>query len=145
LSRDSINNAYPGVSKSDVPFAQDCLGDQFLLSAGEVVRLGAEDGKLDPLGVGLQAFLDAAQSDPLEYLQLHPLVRFMQDGGSLLPGQLLLSYPPFITSESADGNVSLSSVPAEEAISFHQDLARQLRGTPDGAKIEIRIRPPNKA
>jgi hypothetical protein len=67
----------------------------------------------------------------------------MQDGGSLSPGQLLLAYPPFITSESAAGNVALGSVPAEEVISFHQDLARQLRELPDGAKLEIRIRPPN--
>ena len=143
LSGDSIHHAYPGVSESDVPFAQDCVGDQFLLRNGEVVRLLAEDGAFEPLGVDLSAFLDAARSDPLEYLRLHPLVRFMQEGGRLSPGQILVAYPPFIAAESAEGQCALRAVAADDAIRFHRDLARELRDVPDGAKMVIRVRPPH--
>ncbi len=144
LSGDSINQAYPGVFASDVPFAQDCMGDQFLLRDRQVIRLLAEDGSFEPLGVDLSAFLDAARSDPLEYLGLHPLVRFMEDGGRIRPGQLLVAYPPFMFAESGEG-VALEAVAADEAIRFHSDLARQMRGVPDGTKVEVRVRPPNTA
>ena len=35
----AFHRAYPAVRETDVPFAQDCVGDQFLLRDGAVVRL----------------------------------------------------------------------------------------------------------
>lgn len=128
---------YPDVSESDVPFAEDCLGDQFLLRATVVHKLAAETGEVESLGVGLWDFFAAVAADPVEYLSLHPLLRFEQDGGVLEPGRLLAAYPPFCTRESANG-VSLAAIPAGERRRFLADLAAQLRDVPDGGSVDFR-------
>jgi len=87
LGEHAFHRLYPDVRPDDVPFAQDCLGDQFLLRDGQVWRLSAETGEMRSLDVALFGFLEAA--DPVEYLSMHPLLRFMREGGSLEPGQLL--------------------------------------------------------
>ena len=118
---------YDEVRPDDVPFAQDCVGDQFLLRGGEVVRLLAETGELEELAVDLEGFLTAANADPVGYLSLEPLLQVLNEGTALEPGQLILAYPPFCTEEAAEG-VSLRAVPAEELLSFHADLAAQTGG-----------------
>lgn len=124
---------YDGVEEWDLPFAQDAVGDQWLLRDEQVIHLAAETGEIEPLHQTLPEFLDAARADSVASLGLHPLLQFQRDGGTLLPGQLLSVYPPFCTVEAADG-VSLAAVPAEERLDFLADLSRQL--PPDG---EFRI------
>jgi hypothetical protein len=125
----AFHRLYPEVRIDDVPFAQDCLGDQFLLRSGTVVRLAAEIGDVTPTGLDLAAFLDRASRDGEAYL---PRPREPR----LRPGELVLAYPPFVTIESSRG-VSLKAITALDVIAFHADLARQLRGVPDGAKIRL--------
>src|SRR5262249_38743554 len=40
----AFHRLYPEVQPEDIPFAEDCLGDQFLLRDGLVWRLMAETG-----------------------------------------------------------------------------------------------------
>lgn len=127
---------YPAVQADDVPFAQDCVGDQFLLRAGEVVRLLAETSDVEPMGVGLMEFLERACTDPPEFLAAQPLEQYWADGGVLEPGMLLHAYPPFCTAQARDG-VSLRPVPAAELIRLHADFARQIASVPDGAPIRF--------
>lgn len=121
----ALHRLYPAVGADDVPIAEDAVGDQWLLRAGEVVQLEAETGAVESLGLDLDAFLARVREDPVEALGLHPLMRFEDDGGRLEPGQLLNVYPPFCTEEAADG-VSLRAVPTEERLHFLAELARQL-------------------
>ena len=116
-----------------MPFAEDCLGDQFLLRNSEVWHLAAETGELESLRIGLKEFFDAVASDPVEFLSLHPLMQFQDEGGILDPGQLLAAYPPFCTTESANG-VVLRAIPTSERRQFLANLAAQLRGMPDGTQ-----------
>ncbi|MDB4981320.1 MAG: hypothetical protein JWM82_2072 [Myxococcales bacterium] len=132
---ESFASRYPAVHASDVPFAQDAVGDQFLLRNGEVVRLLAETGDVERLGVNLAAFLDRAQEDPVAYLSLQPLLQF-EASGRLQPGQLLSVYPPFCTKESADG-VSLRAIPALERLAFLSTFARQIADVQDGESVKI--------
>lgn len=129
---------YPEVSKTDVPFGEDCMGDQFLLRDGVTHKLAAETGEVESLKVGLREFFEAVAADPVEFLSLHPLLQHQQDGGQLEPGQLLAAYPPFCTTESADG-VSLAAISAAERRRFLADLAAQLRDVPDGGQIVFRV------
>lgn len=129
---------YPEVRQADVPFAEDCMGDQFVLRDAVVHKLSAETGDAESLGVGLREFFEAVAADPVEYLSLHPLLQHQQDGGGLEPGQLLAAFPPFCTKESADG-VSLAAIPAGERRRFLADLAAQLREVPEGGKIDFRV------
>jgi hypothetical protein len=116
---------YPGVLGSDVAFAEDAVGDQWLLRDGEVLRLHAEFGRVEPLGIDLEEFLARAETDPVETLGLHPLLRFESDGGKLSPGELLSVIPPFCFRHSEHG-VILRAVPAWERLGFLTELARRI-------------------
>jgi hypothetical protein len=128
----------PGLQVADVPFAEDCLGDQFLLRDGRVWRLAAETGEVEALEVGLSGFFEAVQADPVEYLSLHPLLQFQREGGRLEPGQLLAAFPPFCIKESADG-VSLRAIAVDDRRQFLAYLAAQLRDVPEGGQIDFRL------
>ena len=132
----ALHALYADITATDVPFAQDCVGDQFLLRDGRVVHLSAEDGALEYLNLDLFAFLESASNDPIGYLRAQPLIAYAHTGGRLEPGEVLLAYPPYCTRESAQGT-SLKAVPALEAIGFHAEFARQIRQRPDGSSIRI--------
>ena len=120
-----LHRLFPALRESDIPFGQDCLGDQFILRKNLVHKLEAESGELASLEMNLETFLACARENPMEFLSLQPLAQFQREGGDLKPGQLLNVYPPFITRESKDG-VSLTAVSMFERISFLADFARQI-------------------
>jgi len=122
---DAFHVRYDAVDEADVPFAQDGVGDQWLLRNGKVVRLLAETGDLEETGLSFGEFLTAVEQTPIDTLGLQPLMQFQSDGGRLEPGQLLNVYPPFCTAEAAAG-VSLGAVPVVERLAFLADLAAQL-------------------
>lgn len=127
----ALYKLFPAIEETDVPFAQDCLGDQFVLRDGVVYKLDAEVGEIDSLEVDLQTFLQQAQENPVEYLSLEPLLQFMSEGGRLELGQLLSVYPPFIAEESANG-VSLRAISMFDRIGFLADFARQISSVSEG-------------
>lgn len=122
---------YPDVRKTDIPFAQDIVGDQFLLRDGAVVRLAAETGEIEPLCDSLQKFLEGVRND---------IESFLNAGLShkVQPGQLLYAYPPFCCDNGGKG-ASLGPVPASELIPLHADFARQIRNVPDGGQIQFKV------
>ncbi|GAC1654160.1 MAG: hypothetical protein NVS4B3_17880 [Gemmatimonadaceae bacterium] len=128
---------YRTVHATDVPFAEDVLGDQFLLRDGVVHRMAAETGEIESLGVEVMDFLQRAAADPLGYLSLEPLVDFERSGGTLEPGQLLTVYPPFCT--QAAGPRSIDAIPAADRLAFLAELAAQLHDLPDGGTISFKI------
>src|ERR1051325_2285272 len=64
----ALHKLFLAIHESDVPFAQDCLGDQFLLRGNVVHKLDAEIGEVEGLGMGLETFLNRAQENPVEFL-----------------------------------------------------------------------------
>ena len=128
---------YPGVLPTDVPFAEDAIGDQYLLRDGTVYWLYAETGDMESLRIGLIEFLEAAQANPDEYLGLQLLRQFLASGGTLQPGELLHVYPPLCTVEARPG-VSVTAVPAAERLAFLRQFAEQVRGAAEGGQIEMR-------
>jgi len=125
LGDDAFHRHYPSLRAGDVPFAEDAVGDQWLLRGDDIIRLLAETGDVESLGLNVDAFFAAVEADPVETLGLHPLLQLQREGGRLEPGQLINVYPPFCTKEAADG-VSLRAVPARERHVFLRDLAAQL-------------------
>lgn len=134
----ALSRQFRALSSLDVPFAQDCVGDQFILRGGGVSRLACETDELTPLGLGLFEFLAACVRDPDGVLSLSPLQQFEAAGSRLEPGQLLNVYPPFCTAEAANG-VSLAAVPAPERIALLAAFARQIREVADGDKVRVRL------
>jgi hypothetical protein len=135
---ESIHGLYPAITGDDVPFAQDCVGDQYLLRDGAVIRLSAETGEVEPLDLPLFTFLERACADPEGVLSAEPLIRHLDEAGELPPGMLLHAHPPFCTSQAAEG-VTLKPVPAQELLRFHAHLARQIAPLPNGTPIQIQV------
>ena len=135
---ESIHALFASVLPDDIPFAQDCLGDQFLLRNNVVHRLRAETAEVQNLCLALDAFFSKLASDPGEILELEPLLKFRDDGGTLAPGQLLNVYPPFVFEESATG-VSLKAVPAREQLEFLSSLSKQLASLAEGQQVRLRM------
>src|SRR4051812_18442980 len=53
LGGSALHRLFPAIKETDAPFAQDCLGDQFVLRADVVHKLDAEVGELESLGLNL--------------------------------------------------------------------------------------------
>jgi len=144
LGENAIHRLFPAVRADDVPWAEDALGDQFLLRDGVVLRLEAETGRVESLGVDLTGFEQRVRDDPFEYLRLAPLEQFAREGGELRPGQLLSVYPPYCVEESARG-VALRAVPAAARLRWLSALAREIGGLADGAALRLEIVRPESA
>lgn len=136
--KDALHRRYRNVGESDIPFAQEATGDQFLLRSGSVVRLWSETGEIEDLSRNLFAFLDSVQRDPVKALSLEPFMEFRHQGGTLRPGQLLSVVPPFCMTESGKG-VSYRAIAAHDRLGFLAALASQLEGNPDGTEIRFEI------
>jgi hypothetical protein len=125
----SLKTSYPTVNVDDIPFAQDQLGDQYLLRGTEVMHLAAETGEVVRFARCLTEFMDGIESDIEDYLNVSL-------GHRLQPGQGLHAHPPFCV-RGAAGASSLRPVPISELIRFHADLARQIADVPDGGTIRF--------
>lgn len=130
----AISALFPAAEPDWIPFAQDCVGDQFLLRDAQVLHLAAETGEVQDLNLTLGEFLKRASADPVDFLAMEPLLQFQNTHGALAAGDLLHAYPPFCTKEAAQG-VSLRAVPAWEVHRTHAEFARAL--PPDGTQVQI--------
>lgn len=133
----ALSRLFPAVQESDIPFAEDCFGDQFLLRGEKVFLLHAEVGDVEEVSAEFWPFLMGIQKDPVEALGLEPLVAYLQDEGELEPGQLLSVRPPFSTLEAEEEGVSLRPTATAERLRFLSRLAERLKDLPDGAEVEI--------
>ncbi|MBK8257843.1 MAG: hypothetical protein IPK82_34895 [Polyangiaceae bacterium] len=134
----ALHANYPALLPSDVPFAQDCVADQFVLRERVVYKLESETGRFESLGLSLPEFLGAVQAEPVEFLGMDPLLRYQAEGASLMPGQVLHVYPPFCTKESAKG-VSLKAVPVNEALTFLADFSRRVWALGAGETFRVKV------
>ncbi|HEX7377935.1 MAG TPA: hypothetical protein VF278_12520 [Pirellulales bacterium] len=123
---------------SDVPFAQDFLGNQFFLRDRMVIFLHAETGVTEDLNVGLGSFFKNVEADPISTLRLEPLLRFQEHGNAIMPGQLLAVFPPKCTKQ-ADAGMSFSAVNDLERRMFLARLAEFVSGIPDGSEIDFEL------
>jgi hypothetical protein len=132
----AFHRLYPAVKAHWIPFAEDCVGDQFFIGDGTILHLEAETGAMHETGMTLHHFLEAVQADPVKALQAEPLLQFRQEKGDLPAGQLILAYPPFCTKEAGAG-VSLVALDAAHVHRFHADLANQLPSDDDKLHVKI--------
>ena len=135
---DAVHCLFDALKPADVPFAQNALGDQYILRDDCVCRLDAETGTIEPLQLDLEGFLGAATADPIGFLGLQPLLNFQKLGGTLEPGQLLSVYPPFLVRTDSDKR-SYAAVPASQVIASLAEFVRETRSLPDGTKVTIRV------
>jgi hypothetical protein len=134
--------AYRSVRPTDSPFAQDALGDQYLLREGGIWRLSAESDEVETCAESLTEFLEQVIADAVGYLALGPLVAFWNEGGVLAPGQLLSVYPPLVAEHN--GRYSYRAMSAADRLGTLASIASQARELPDGttARVTTTTNPP---
>jgi hypothetical protein len=128
----ALARQYTYVQESDIPFALDCFGDQYLWRKGAIVKLNAEYGEVEELAESLAAFMAEVENDPVEYLALESFRSYLAKGNTFTPGQLINVYPPF-TMNSANERV-LKAVPAEEQMAFLLNFYQQIKPLAEGGK-----------
>jgi hypothetical protein len=133
----SLHELYPSIQATDIPLAEDCFGDQYLLRDDRVVHLLGESGEVEFLGMEWDEFIAHAETNPGKFFGLQELQRFHREGGTLAPGQSLSVYPPFIAKSETPR--SLRAISSSERILWLADFARQIRSIPDGTPVEIRV------
>ena len=128
---------YDAVLETDVPFAQDCVGNQFLLRGDAVLFLDTETGELADLEVDFKHFLFGAEKFPLEALGMEPLRGFQQRGGVLAPGQLLSLYPPVCVAVAGQPPW-VQPQPVAERLTWLADFYRQIKDLPSGQRVQLK-------
>jgi hypothetical protein len=137
-STDAFHRHYRTVKRSDVPFAQSALGDQYFIRDNEVYRLDTECDEIESLDMDFKTFLEEVQSEPIGALNLEPLEEFWDHGGALEPGHLLSVMPPFVLAQP-DTKYSYRAISALDRLRFLADFAKQIRDLPDGATISFKL------
>jgi hypothetical protein len=127
--------SYRSVRPTDIPFAQDALGNQYLLRERDVWRLSAECDEVEPLAASLAEFLERVSADAVRHLVLGPLVAFWEEGGTLAPGELLSVYPPLVVKH--DAAYSYRAVSAADRLGALAGFAARVRDLPDGTPVRI--------
>jgi len=133
----ALHQLYPSVMPTDIPLAQDCFGDQYLLRDESVAHLSGETGEVELAGLSWFDFIERVEADPIEFLRVQQFQRFRHEGNTLLPGQLLSVYPPFVASSTLPR--SIRAIPALELVSWLADFAKQIRSVPDGEQVRIKV------
>lgn len=134
----AIHRLFPHVRWSDIPFAEDCYGDQFLLREFKVWHLDAETGGLHNLTLTLKEFFGALATRPVDFLGLQPLVSFQEQGHKLAPDQSLLCWPPVGTRQAADG-LTVKAVGRNQHLEFLSHVARQMSQAKPGATFDFKL------
>ncbi len=137
-SADAFHRHYRSVKETDTPFAQSALGDQYFIRNAVVHQLDTECDEFESLDMGLEAFLEEVQRDPIAFLNLEPLEEFWGHGGELEPGQLLSVMPPIVVAQK-DTRYSYRAINALDRLRFLADFAKQIRDLPEGATISFRF------
>lgn len=94
LGDDAFHRLYPQVLPTDIPLAEDCVGDQLLLRDGVVWLLSCETGAVESLDVTFFEFLERAEQDPVSQLQMQPLLLHLQEAAPMAPGNSCRSTRP---------------------------------------------------
>ncbi len=133
----ALSRLFNNVLSTDIPFAEDCMGDQFIIREGNILKLLAETGDIEDMETNFADFLAEIESNPVDFLLLQPLIQFYSDGGKLEPGESLFVYPPFCTVE-ASGKIILDPMDSMQLLVAHARMADRLSKLSPGERFDIR-------
>lgn len=130
IGENALHTKYESLNEDDIPFAQDCLGEQYILRGDLVFRLNAELDELEDLELFFEDFIEICIEDPVDFLELHPLLQFLNEEKTLKPGELLNVYPPFCL-EHISEEYQLKAVPIDIQLNYLVSIANKTRDVLD--------------
>jgi hypothetical protein len=131
----ALHRLYPDLTIDDIPFAEDAIGDQYIIRDETVHQLSGETGEITSREMDIVEFDAAVRANPFEFLLLGPLQQLIDEGGTLQPGELLSVMPPLVISREPGERTSVRAIPARERIEWLAMLARKIRDLPDGGQV----------
>jgi hypothetical protein len=123
----ALHKVYPNLLTSDIPFAQDCVGDQFFMRDDTVWLLSTETGEVMDMEVELDEFLEISIEDPVEYLAMEPLVHHLDSEGALELGHLVHVVPGLSLDLGDDTAYHIDSLPVDKRLDWLKDFFNEHR------------------
>ena len=114
----ALHRIYPNLLTSDIPFGQDCAGDQFFLRDDFVWLLSAETGEIMDMEVHLDEFFETSIEDPVDYLSMEPLVHYLDMEGELPFGQLVHIVPALSEDLPEEPQYHIDALPIDERLDW---------------------------
>lgn len=114
----ALSRVYSNLLSSDIPFGQDCVGDQFILREDNVWLLSTETGDMIDMEASLYEFFENCIEDPVEYLAMEPLVHHLDIEGELKPGMLVHVVPALSLDLPEDTPYHIDSLPIKERLEW---------------------------
>ncbi len=131
---DSVTGLYSDLSCGVLTYI-NALGEPFFLESGVMAKYSPEDGEREKVSCE-KAFGQVKLDDYFSGNSLR--TEWEQKNGKLAEGCVLVPITPFVLGGEFEP-ANLHSLSLEKAASFYKDLRDQIKGLPDGAKIEIRV------
>lgn len=130
---------YRGLANDIFCFAEDLFGGQFCVSDRGVCTFSPETGDIEVIGSTIEEWAAAILKD-YNVLTGYPLAHAWQaDNRPLKDRERLIPRIPFVTG----GTFRVANMVALDSVRVMKNLgnlARQIHGLPDGAKIQFEIR-----
>lgn len=127
-----LTSLFNSIEKDDIPFAQDCFGDQYVIRKNIIWKLSIETDEIDNLEISFNDFIERVKSNPYEYLNIENI-----EPNTLEPGQIFNVVPPFCV-DSPD--YSFKPIQIEEQIRYLSEFSKQIKYSPDGKIIILRTK-----
>ncbi|MGB0862150.1 MAG: SMI1/KNR4 family protein [Saprospiraceae bacterium] len=131
----NLYETYDSILPSDIPFAQDGFGDQFLLRDGLVYKLHAEHGELEKIGIGFIDFMKLVTAHPVEILLLESFKNLYETGTEIKEGELMNVTPPFVF--ETKNKRTFKAVPVRERLLFLKSLYDQIKNMKNGDRVGV--------
>ena len=116
-------------------FAEDVFGNQFAVSAGNVVSFDPETGASVVVANDLGEWIDLVLGDYRTWTGYEIAHRWQREHGALALSQRLVPKIPFVLGGSFDTS-NLFAIEATEGMLVRASLAVQIRDLPDGTAVE---------
>jgi hypothetical protein len=126
-----LSRLFDSIEANDIPIAQDCFGDQFVIRMGHLWLLHSETDEITDLEIDFDQFIEQSFSATPRFLNIHNIQNL-----KLKPGQLINVVPPFCI-DSKTG-YSYKPIDSLEQIRYLSFFSKEIKKLPDGTTINLK-------
>lgn len=127
-----LSHLFSTININDIPFAQDCFGDQYIIRNNKLGRVLAEIDEFQDLKIVFCEFLHQVTSNVYEFLAIENISQF-----NLKPNQLINAFPPFCMDIKQR---ILKPIDLTKRITFLSEFSKQIKNLPDGTNIQFDVK-----
>jgi hypothetical protein len=114
------------------------LGDMILYIDGEYWFLDCSAAKLEQIAPTKQELETVLERRADELLATSLVERFVEQGFEMMPGKCISFYPPIVL-QGEYRVENARAIDAVECVSFLGDVNRQLKDSPDGTRVQLKV------